>query len=874
MPKWLKLTTGLVLTLLMAALGAAAFAPLLMDKQQVLTDLETEISLALGRPTQIESIGLLQLLPIPRLRVEGVQIAESAATDASILATVDALQLDAAVWPLVTGRLVLAEVLIDRPKISLPLGSPASAATAATATETVGLARPTTASWSHFLVADSPRPSVPGESTDTMSDGPATGAVRPGVANDQSTLEPAAEGGIKPDVEVDAEPEAKAEAGGDAPESAAYPPTLPPIRRLIILNGELSGPAEPAGPSARFSLGMLNLTAGPIIAGRSGRLDATFRLFAPALFTKVSQAGAPATNTGDPGSLGTGTTGSSTSGSNTSSTEPARFSLPGLAEAEIKLGDPLTEVALRPLRLRFGSSAGGQGPPIEIDAEILIEIMTGRVAIEPFELIVDRLRIDGMGQLFPTSLGLGVDGQLQVPAFDLRTWLIDQAALTMPGTTHSLRRVGGQFDVQLRGPVVAIDNAALIIDQARASAAARLHVPQTQTQTQTPPAPITGQLAFAVDRLDLDPYLLGAEAVAASDRFGNAGSTMPPLLPPLPPLPPPPETSGTERGLRFQLAVGELRLGGLNLSSVQLEGHLLQDALELDSNADFYDGWLETRFSATRLDSSVADPWAESQPGAASEAGLASATGLGPAPVPKPASVPQSANPQFPAPELRLEATAAGVDVAALLADVQPGAGKQPPITGLGEIDLTLNARGADPASIIPTLGGEAAFAVRNGAVTMVDLGQLITGTIGAIGVSREDAENLTRFSALSLSAKGKEGQFSSDDIQLRSNLLDIDGNGKLDLTTLQIALELQAVLTKPPKGRGIKELEGIPIPISAEGPWADPRWEVDVRTALDNAARRALREDSGLIDEIEERTGIKGLGDGLRQILPGLLGR
>ena len=157
------------------------------------------------------------------------------------------------------------------------------------------------------------------------------------------------------------------------------------------------------------------------------------------------------------------------------------------------------------------------------------------------------------------------------------------------------------------------------------------------------------------------------------------------------------------------------------------------------------------------------------------------------------------------------------------------------------------------------TLGGEAAFAVRDGAVTMVDLGQLITGTIGAIGISREDAEDLTRFSALSLSATGTEGEFSSDDIRLRSNLLNIDGSGHLDLRSQQIALELQAVMTKPPKGRGIKELEGIPIPISAEGPWADPRWEVDVRAALDTAARRALREDSGLFDEIEERTGIKG---------------
>lgn len=225
------------------------------------------------------------------------------------------------------------------------------------------------------------------------------------------------------------------------------------------------------------------------------------------------------------------------------------------------------------------------------------------------------------------------------------------------------------------------------------------------------------------------------------------------------------------------------------------------------------------------------------------------------------------------APVVRLTASASAVDVAALLTDLQLGGRAQAPLTGLAEIELDLIGRGADPQAIMDSLGGEAAVLVRDGAVTMVDLGQLIIGTVGVMGVSREDAEDLTQFSVLSLTAKGADGRFRSEDIQLRSNLLAIDGSGRLELPTQRIALDLQAVMTKPPKGRGIKELEGIPIPITAKGPWADPRWEVDIKTALNQAAQRALREDSDLLDQLEERTGIKGLGDGLRQVLPGLLG-
>ncbi|MEA1048458.1 AsmA family protein [Lamprobacter modestohalophilus] len=846
MPGWIKLTLGLVLALLLLVVAAAAIAPALVDKQQLLRDLEAEVSLALGRPTQFESIEQLRLLPTPRLRLQGLRVSETAAAEAPVLATVESLQLDAAIWPLVTGRLVLAEVLLDRPKLTLQMASAAPSTAASTAA-------------SHL-----------------MSRG---GEHSPRVLVGAADAQFAAGAGLK-EVSGTAQEELATTApmGQPSATSVASPPAMPPIRRLMIRDGELIGPATTTGTTtgttSMLGLAALNLTAGPIAPGRSGRLDAAFKLFTPMI------------------------------------------SLPGLVEAEIRLADPLTEVALRSLRLRFGRHAGGQGPPIEIDAEARFDLMNTRLSIDPFELLADRLQITGAAQLFPTPSGLGIDGQVRVPPFDLRAWLVEQTALTTPGNVETLRRVGGQFDLQLRGFAAEIDNAALIIDQAQLTAVARLRLPQG------PLAPFSGRLAVAIDRLDLDPYLAGAEPISgpasrpagppapavsvnaapALTASANPVSTVPPAavnavpaasaaslnlattqLPPLPPLPL--AARQPEQGLRLQLAAGELRLGGLGLSSTQLTGHLLPRSLEFDSNADFYGGRLETQFAASQLaasapapqpgrepDSALAEDKASPRPGPGPGPGSGSGSGSGSA---RALDAP-SAGAWAPGPDLRLEATASGVDLAALLSELQLGGHNQVPITGLAEIDLDLLARGADSASILSTLGGEAAFAVRDGAVTMVDLGQLITGTIGAIGVSREDAENLTRFHALTLSAKGAEGRFSSDDIQLRSNLLNIDGRGELDLSTQQIALNLQAVMTKPPKGqgRGIKELEGIPIPISASGPWADPRWEVDVRSALDTAARRALREDNGLFDEIEERTGIKGLGDGLRQILPGLLGR
>jgi AsmA protein len=142
------------------------------------------------------------------------------------------------------------------------------------------------------------------------------------------------------------------------------------------------------------------------------------------------------------------------------------------------------------------------------------------------------------------------------------------------------------------------------------------------------------------------------------------------------------------------------------------------------------------------------------------------------------------------------------------------------------------------------------------------------------VGAGPDDVAELTRFSALSLHASGAEGRFRSEDIQLRSALLQVDGTGEIDLPAQQMALDLQALIAGSAGNRGIKELKDIPIPITASGPWAAPRWNLDLRSALDAAAKRALNKEGGLLDKLDERTGIKGLGDGLRQILPGLLGR
>ena len=82
-------------------------------------------------------------------------------------------------------------------------------------------------------------------------------------------------------------------------------------------------------------------------------------------------------------------------------------------------------------------------------------------------------------------------------------------------------------------------------------------------------------------------------------------------------------------------------------------------------------------------------------------------------------------------------------------------------------------------------------------------------------------------------------------------------------------------MFVKPPQGRGIKELEDIPIPVHLTGSFDRPQWNVDAGSALREVGKRQLDKQlegqgGDALKKLDERTGIKGLEKGLR----GLFGR
>ena len=224
------------------------------------------------------------------------------------------------------------------------------------------------------------------------------------------------------------------------------------------------------------------------------------------------------------------------------------------------------------------------------------------------------------------------------------------------------------------------------------------------------------------------------------------------------------------------------------------------------------------------------------------------------------------------APRLDLQSAALGFQCGPLLADLS-GARR---LTGRADVSISAVASGAARTSILHSLRGSLALHLVEGTLVGVDLGALIEGARTSLAPGAPQTQGLdgapgTVVDELSANAVAAGGVLRSDDLSARGPWFRATGSGTLSLVDGRLDLQLAPVLVKPPAGRGLKELEGIPIPIQVSGTLAAPVWRVDAASALREVARRKLdHRGDALMRDLDRRTGVKGLGETLR----GLLGR
>lgn len=175
-------------------------------------------------------------------------------------------------------------------------------------------------------------------------------------------------------------------------------------------------------------------------------------------------------------------------------------------------------------------------------------------------------------------------------------------------------------------------------------------------------------------------------------------------------------------------------------------------------------------------------------------------------------------------PRYSARATLAGVQAQPLLTDFA----EFDKLLGSGEINLDLETSGESVAQLSAGLGGAASFSFLDGAIDGINIAAQLRKLLSAIGQAEasEDEELLrTDFAKFSASATIAEGVVQNTDLDLRSPLLRLAGQGSVSLPGEQIDYLLKPALVSSLEGQGganRSELSGLKFDLPIVGSFTE----------------------------------------------------
>ena len=193
-----------------------------------------------------------------------------------------------------------------------------------------------------------------------------------------------------------------------------------------------------------------------------------------------------------------------------------------------------------------------------------------------------------------------------------------------------------------------------------------------------------------------------------------------------------------------------------------------------------------------------------------------------------------------------------GISIGPLLKDVA----NKDLLEGHGNVKLVLDTGGGSVNAMKRGLDGTAAMNLRDGAIKGINLGETLRSARnllqgGQSETKASDASKKTDFTAMNVSFVIKDGVASSNDLDLRSPLVRVGGEGRADIVASRLDYTVRASVVGTSTGQGGKdldELRGVTIPVRLAGPFDNLDWQIDWETA----GKEALK--SLATTEIKER--------------------
>jgi len=163
-------------------------------------------------------------------------------------------------------------------------------------------------------------------------------------------------------------------------------------------------------------------------------------------------------------------------------------------------------------------------------------------------------------------------------------------------------------------------------------------------------------------------------------------------------------------------------------------------------------------------------------------------------------------------------------------------------------------------------LAGNARVQLKDGAIKGINLAEVFRKAKTALGSQDARAQaaqtQQTDFSEMNATFKIQNGVAHNDDLDVKSPLFRVTGNGNIDVGNSTIDYTTNATVVASTKGQGgedLAQLSGLTVPVRLIGPFDALAYKVDYAAVATNLAKSKAGEK--IRGALEERLGIKKPG-------------
>jgi AsmA protein len=195
-------------------------------------------------------------------------------------------------------------------------------------------------------------------------------------------------------------------------------------------------------------------------------------------------------------------------------------------------------------------------------------------------------------------------------------------------------------------------------------------------------------------------------------------------------------------------------------------------------------------------------------------------------------------------PQLSMDEHMAGIDIAKLMKDFADS--KR--LSGKGNLDMVLTARGSGGADLVKTLNGRIGMNLQDGAVEGMDVWFAIAQAQSLIKERKLAAVTNTKrtaFDSFKATADVVDGVATTSDLLVASQLLRVTGKGSTNLDTQALDFTLTTAILKTPPGEGadMEGLERASIPVRITGTLTDPQILPNLTALVKDRVKQEINE-------------------------------